>query len=247
MLRTLESILGYRLVALNGEIGKVHDFYLDEEFWRLRYLVVETGSWLDRRRVLIAPAALGSIEGERREFAVHLNRDQVQSSPDVNTDQPVSRQQEMRTNAHYGWPAYWAPDAIMIPGPILTSGRVARASADPHLRSFREICSYTVDDGENAIAKVQDFVIDDSDWSVAMMIVAYGGWIDPRQVATPADRITNISWANRTITIRYSREQLEALPSFEAAAPVNKQERTVYFDYHGRIVASTDPPAQPHE
>jgi hypothetical protein len=94
MQRTLENILGYRLLARDGEIGTVFDFFLDDSVWRLRYLVVETGSWLNRRRVLIAPIALGAIDGVKRAIAVNLTRDQVESSPGLDTDKPVSRQEE---------------------------------------------------------------------------------------------------------------------------------------------------------
>ena len=35
---------------MDGLIGKVDDFYFDDEDWRIRYLVVDTGKWLSGRR-----------------------------------------------------------------------------------------------------------------------------------------------------------------------------------------------------
>src|SRR5690606_2030668 len=58
MLRKAESLYNFELRARDGVIGKVKDFYFDDGYWAVRYLVVETGSWLDSRRVLIATSVI---------------------------------------------------------------------------------------------------------------------------------------------------------------------------------------------
>lgn len=247
MLRTLDNMLGYRLAAADGEIGKVHDFFVDDSLWRLRYLVIDTGSWLNRRRVLVAPAALGTIDGEHRQFCVKLTRDQIAKSPDVDTEKPVSRQEEIGMNAHYGWPAYWAPEAITVPAPPLAAvlRRDAQLAGDPHLRSFREISSYGVNHAGEYIARAQDFVIDDSDWSLTNMVIVLGGWLDSRLVAVPVDSITAVSWTLRMMTVDLPKTTLETLPVFEIHAPVNREARIEYFDYYGRpapVETPEDPP-----
>jgi hypothetical protein len=52
MLRNVKDLRGYALRATDGVIGRVEDFYVDDEDWGIRYLVVNTGSWLSDRRVL---------------------------------------------------------------------------------------------------------------------------------------------------------------------------------------------------
>jgi len=49
---------GYAIGATDGDIGKLDDFYFDDESWTIRYLVAETGNWLLDRKVLISPFAL---------------------------------------------------------------------------------------------------------------------------------------------------------------------------------------------
>jgi hypothetical protein len=107
------------------------------------------------------------------------------------------------------------------------------AEGDPHLRSFREIASYRIEHNGEDIAKVQDFVIDDGDWSIKLMVAVTGGWLDSRQAALPAGSVDGISWARRTLTVNRSKDDLGKLPLFDAKAPVNQEERIVYFDYHG--------------
>ena len=59
MLRNVKDLRGYAIRATDGVIGKVDDFYFDDEDWGVRYLVVDTGNWLSGRKVLISPIAIG--------------------------------------------------------------------------------------------------------------------------------------------------------------------------------------------
>ena len=66
----------------------------DDETWTVRYLIVKTGAWLSGRKVLISPAALLLHSWESGVFPVNLTKEQVRHSPYIDTDKPVSRQQE---------------------------------------------------------------------------------------------------------------------------------------------------------
>ena len=54
-LRSAGELEGWNIVATDGEIGEVYEFYFDDESWMIRYLVVDVGSWLTGRRVLPKP------------------------------------------------------------------------------------------------------------------------------------------------------------------------------------------------
>jgi len=58
MLRSAKDLQGYTLQATDGDIGTVRTFYFDDEYWCIRYLVVDTGSWFSGTRVLLSPVAL---------------------------------------------------------------------------------------------------------------------------------------------------------------------------------------------
>ena len=55
MLRSLLDLRNYRIQAIDGHIGGVHDLLFDDQRWTVRYLVVDLGSWLPGRKVLISP------------------------------------------------------------------------------------------------------------------------------------------------------------------------------------------------
>src|SRR5580698_11197625 len=88
MHRAISSLIGYKMAAMDGKIGKVEDFYFDDQVWIIVYLIVKTGNWLSGRRVLISPVAL--IKGTDRHgtFPVTLTREQIVNGPDIHTDKP---------------------------------------------------------------------------------------------------------------------------------------------------------------
>jgi hypothetical protein len=62
MLCSTKELQNFSIGATDATIGKVKDFYVDDQAWTVRYLVVETGRWLSNRRVLIVPASLGELD-----------------------------------------------------------------------------------------------------------------------------------------------------------------------------------------
>ena len=66
MLSKAKTLEGYKLDSLDGEIGKVKEFYFDDRHWTIRYLVAETGTWLADRQVLISPYALVAVNKEEQ-------------------------------------------------------------------------------------------------------------------------------------------------------------------------------------
>jgi hypothetical protein len=107
MLDKAKTLKGYKLHSLDGDIGSVSDFYFDDHHWAVRYLVADTGSWLETRQVLIAPHALTAVDRDKHHIVVNLTNAQIEGSPSLDTDKPVSRQFETAYFGYYEWPMYW--------------------------------------------------------------------------------------------------------------------------------------------
>lgn len=70
MLSKAKTLNGYSLIARDGEIGKVKEFYFDDKHWTIRYLVADTGNWLTGRKVLISPYALLAVQSEKQHISI---------------------------------------------------------------------------------------------------------------------------------------------------------------------------------
>ena len=107
MLCKAKILKGYTLDSLDGEIGKVREFYFDDQHWTIRYLVADTGNWLAGRQVLISPYALVAVIVEKKHIEINLTKQQIEDSPPLESDKPVSRQFEDEYHGFFGWPLYW--------------------------------------------------------------------------------------------------------------------------------------------
>ena len=123
MLNKAKTLKGYKLDSLDGEIGKVKEFYFDDQHWAVRYLVADTGNWLTGRQVLISPYALGAVNQEEQHISIDLTKKQIEDSPSLDSDKPVSRQFEESYYGYYGWPAYWDGPYMWGPYPYIVRDR----------------------------------------------------------------------------------------------------------------------------
>jgi len=229
-------LLGYTIHEKDGDMGHVHDFLFDDTSWTIRYLVVETGGWLHRKRVLISTAALGHPEWSRRRFPVNLTREQVRNSPELDTDQPVYRQQEIAMSAYYGWPHYWTLEPILVAPAIVRQEEEPGVQGDPHLRSVKEVTGYRVPgEGEDTdLGHIADFIAEEQTWTIRYLVMEAGAWLRGKKILLICDSLQSISWARKEVATAMARQDAERAPAFDPAAPVNREHEVRVYDYYGR-------------
>lgn len=228
MLRSLKELFGYGIGAEDGDLGKVRNFLFDDQFWRVRYMVAETGSWLNSRRVLVSTGSLGTPNWGQWTFPVSLTMEQVRKSPDVDTDLPVSRQQELVMNAYYGWPAYWAAE------PGLSAGGAESPAGDPHLRSVREVIDYRVRAADGDLGHVSDFIADDKGWLIRYLIVETRDWLPGKKILVAPDWTESVSWSTQTVTINLARDLMAESPEYGPSVWVTRPYEAELYRYYRR-------------
>jgi hypothetical protein len=149
MLVTAKALSGYKLQSIDGNIGSAKEFYFDDRHWTIRYLVANSGTWMTGRKVLISPYSISGIDAASKEIAVHLTKAQIEGSPSIDSDRPVSRQFEDSYYGYYGFPYYWGGPYMWgyypYPQRDRTQWGVQTGSSsewDSHLRSTHAVTSY---------------------------------------------------------------------------------------------------------
>lgn len=243
MLRRFSDLRGLALGATDGEIGTIKDAYFDDHNWTLRYLVVTTGSWLSGRSVLISPASIKGVRGNQR-LELNLTREQIRNAPGQDSDRPVSRQYEAQLLDHYGYPHYWSGATW---GGVGSGDAMAAASAqtmrrnqasessreqgDPHLRSAKEVTGYAIQAVDDSLGEVDDFLFDDSNWSLRYFVVDTRKWLPGRHVLMATDWITNVNWDERKVEVGMSKEEVRNSPEFDESQLSEHQEQALYRHY----------------
>lgn len=231
MLHPAEALGRMAIHAADGELGQVSEFYFDDTTWTLRYFVVRTGSWMSRRDVLLTPSVIRTCDWDRRELVVSLTVDQVRNSPDVSTDRPVSRLQEIAFLRYYDQPPYWmlgadvGGAAVALDAAMRTAAAEAEAAgAEPptHLRSSREVIGYRLEATDGAIGHVRDFLLDEA-WRVRYLVVDTGHWWSGQQVIFRPESVERVSWGERCLHVRLTRQQVRSGPPFTGARDITPE------------------------
>jgi hypothetical protein len=251
MLQRLESLYGCTVAASDGEIGTIDDAYFDDDAWGLRYLVVKTGSWLDKRLVLISPYSIKPSNPGSRAVHVDLTRRQVRDSPDIDTDKPVSRQHEAGYISYYGYPRYWGGAYLWGQGsyPVFESMAAAQATAsstdarsdweddnepgDVHLRSAKEVKGYHIEASDGSIGHVCGFIFDDEAWAVRYLkIDTRNWWPGGKEVLIATKWIDLVDWGSSTAYTRLSRDAIKDSPEYNDALPLSRSYETTLHQHY---------------
>jgi hypothetical protein len=259
MLRSVKDLEGFSLGATDGDIGTVKDFYFDDGAWVIRYVVAETGNWFNSRKVLISPMSIGIPEMDKKVLPTRLQRQQVKDSPDIDTDQPVSRQHERDTLRYYDYPYYWGGygywgDGLIPSGIVAGNGmqpedateraildeaydkidRARHEKDDPHLRSCNAVISCAIAAMDGDIGHVSSMLVDDETWAIRYLVVQTGNWGMGQQVLIAPLWIKDVSWDKQTVSVNLTREAIKNSPLYNASAALERSHEAAMYTHYGQ-------------
>ena len=206
MLHYLETLTGSSVIATDGEIGTVRNFLFDGLSWTIHYLVVDVGYWFKRRDVILPIAAVDPPGWAQKTFHVHLTKEQVGNSPDVDTEKPVSRQQAIAMEEYFGKFTSWA--STQFGGAQCPTGMKypVHTKEDPHLRSAWDLVDYKVWASDGEVGRLEGLIMDEASWHLGYLDVKAGDWLHGRSVLIPTRWVKSISWADLKINLNHSRD-----------------------------------------
>jgi hypothetical protein len=259
MLHNMKKLENYKINATDGEIGHVKDFYFDDDKWTVRYFVVEAGSWLTSRKVLISPISVHKPDWLDKTLNVSITKAQVKDSPSIDTDKPVSRQNEEQFVGFYGYPGYWVGGGVwgdglypyaLAPGfggygvdrterereleSYLSAERARHRNDDPHLRSCNEVTNYYLHATDGDIGHVSGFLVDDQTWAIRYLIIDTSNWWLGNKVLLAPHWISSVRWGDRTVSVDVSREFIKHAPVYDAAVELTRKQELSLYRHYGR-------------
>jgi hypothetical protein len=247
MLQVGSALRGYAINASDGEIGSVADLLFDDTTWKVRWLVVDTASWLTGRKVLLHPSAISKADYEQRVVSVSLTKAQVKDSPVILLDQPVSEQMQNDLFDYYGWDPLWGGSRLecgTTGSPLATTHnldvalRKAKsfethlAAQDPHLRSMVAVTGYHCHASDGTIGHVENVLFDDAVWDIRYLIIDTRNWWPGQHVLLSPEAVTQISWSDSEFQLNVSRAQVKASPPWDALSVVDQTyEKQLHLHY----------------
>lgn len=223
MLSSASELLGYQLIAKDGDLGVVDDLYFDQSDWVLRYLVVNTENWMPGRKILVSVHLLEKINWAAEKIPLELTQEEVRKSPEIDFSRTLTRQLEKDLFDYYRWPTYWT---IEPPRPVentklskpLTSS--SAENIEPNLLSLRQVMDYQVVARDGKIGHIEDFILQEhvekQAWRINYFILDTGCLLNEgNQVMLAPHWITEVDTDSKTISVDLKKDTIHSSPEFD--------------------------------
>jgi len=236
MLLVVSAFKGFAIAASDGQIGTVSDFLFDDEAWKIRWLVADTGTWLVGHKVLIHPWSVGHIDHARQEMPVALTMAQVKGSPSLHEDEPVSQQMESRLYEYYGMDSnlggsYAGAMAMpLVAPPLFGASDIGEAvrpiadgkSGDEHLRSAGSVTGYHIHATDGDIGHIDDILFDESTWDIRYLSIDTRNWWPGQHVLVSPRTVQGIDWSDRHIKLNVTCDKVKSSPPWNSVAMIDQ-------------------------
>jgi len=194
MLDSMKRLRWYQVAATDARVGLVEDVYFDSHSWDVRYLVVEKGMLLWRRRYFVPALAVAEVEPHERRLQLRLSKEQVAQCSPSGVGRTLSRRA--------GCP--WT--------------RKASAAADDYrLRSAKQLIGHRVQAVDGAVGRIGDVLVDAQPVSVPRIVVATRKWLPGRKVTVLTKHVQGINGANQRVFLDINRKAVRNSPKYDPA------------------------------
>jgi uncharacterized protein YrrD len=232
MLYNLKSLVDCKIQAIDGELGKMDEFYFDDRTWVIRYMIVDTSNWSTGKKVLLSPSVIQQPDMANKQILVQLTKNQIQDSPDIDTKKPVSRQHGGDfLDADY-WPAY---GMATLPPPMIpvNENRPEEETGytDPHLRSTDDVIGYNISALDGEMGHIDDIIIDDDSWTIQYWIVKTKNWLPGKKVLISPQSINDISGEDEKVYVDMTTDSIKNSPEYDPSKPIYQEQHEE--EWHG--------------
>lgn len=101
------------------------------------------------------------------------------------------------------------------------------------LQNLKDLFGYNLLATDGEIGQVKDAYFDDQSWAIRYLVADTGSWLSGRQVLLTPHALGPIDPDGRILSVKLTRQQIEASPSIDAHKPVSRQYEIEYYNYYG--------------
>ncbi len=252
MLTRARDLNGYSIHTADGQSTKIDFLIFDDENWAVRYLVLELGFWISGKKVLISPVALEK-SGEQS-LVAKTSKDALRNGPEIDVDQPITRDDEISLHKFFSWPYYWdfpphvgSSGSPLYSSPVFTASRYT-ASGQPkysthvaveevaitHLRSTKSLSGFHVMARNEEIGRIEDILVDDEVWAVRYFIIDIRNWLPGKKVLFSPHWIRGVDWDDGEVYLEDTKETVKSGPEYDHSIPVDRDYEKRLYDYYRR-------------
>ena len=108
-----------------------------------------------------------------------------------------------------------------------------REHDDPHLRSIDAVTGYHIHATDGEIGHVEDFLADDTDWSIHYLVVDTKNWWPAKKVLISPRSARTIDWQHSLVNLDADRRKIKEGPAYDASTVVDRTYEDQFASYYG--------------
>ncbi|HJX89993.1 MAG TPA: PRC-barrel domain-containing protein [Pyrinomonadaceae bacterium] len=214
---------------MDGDIGHLEQFYFDDRDWKITYFVVDIGTWLHGKKVLMSPSAIIGVDASTKTINAAFTKQQVQESDDVGRHKPEGLEQPHDYSLYLGWPYYLGLNAWND-----------SEAYDDHLRSSKVVSRYHVMAVDGEIGQIEDGIVEDQTWSIQYVASTIGNWWSAKKVLLPTEWILWVSAAESNVYVSLTRNNIATAPAFDPEKPLTRDLEIALYNHYREYSQRSD-------
>jgi hypothetical protein len=230
MYKSMKQLQHYKVVTNDGEKSGLDDFFFHQDSWKIHYLIVDVGAWLSKQQVLVHPDIVKTCSDEEKALQLSASGKEIDESPSVATDLPVSYEAETLLAKYWGWLPkhaegplpYEAKDTIQAET-TPDAKDIGERAAESKLRSFEEVRNYTIYSGDDKFGHLEDLLFD-ADWRICYAIIDPRNWVPGKHVLLPVQQIKKIQWSEHALHVGVSHEMVKTAPKYDPTTGITTED-----------------------
>jgi hypothetical protein len=89
-------------------------------------------------------------------------------------------------------------------------------------------------DTDGEIGHVEDFLLDDADWSIPYLVVDTRNWWPGEHILMSPRTVREIEWVDRAIHLTINRQQVKAGPAYDPSKMPDRTNEYLMIKYYRR-------------
>jgi hypothetical protein len=103
---------------------------------------------------------------------------------------------------------------------------------DPNLRSVDAITGYYIEATDGEIGHVEDFLLQDDNWSIHYLVVDTKNWWPGKKVLISPQSVRGIDWAAELVSLNANRQQVKGSPTYDGSTTVDQAYENNFHNYY---------------
>jgi hypothetical protein len=110
---------------------------------------------------------------------------------------------------------------------------IQEKDGDPHLRSTEAVTGYHIHASDGEIGHVDDFLVEDADWSIRYLLIDTKNWWPGKKVLISPRSIREIDWTDKLVNLGVVRQKVKDSPTYDPSITVDRAYDDKFLTYYG--------------